>query len=107
MPETSEPKSRYFNAKDCKDLKPAENVWVVVDAFVEGNFDKERLTGKVNNEKLGDKLLYEFKGKLQEFFDAFGTNTDNWVGAKFRPVPQKKGDYFQTFEVIHATEEKV
>jgi len=120
MPEVTPPESRFLNAEEFKKVffengklkegfTEKDTFFVIKEAFVEPLENNQRLQGCVFNKTLGEKQLYEFKSKLSDLFEAFGNNTDNWIGKVIKPILQggKDSMFFKKFEVIHSTTEDI
>ena len=120
MPKVTPPESRYLGVDEFRSaffkkgtnelkegIKEEDTFFTIKEAFTEPKTSAERLQGIVFNKTLGEKILYEFKGKLRDLFDSFTDNTDEWVGKIIKPIlpAEINGSFFKGFEVIHSTTE--
>ena len=108
MPQMKLPTSKYLRVADVQKLKEEERLCVILDAPTESETNEEMVSCTVVNEKLGEKLIYDFKNKFSDFFEAYGCNTDSWVDKKLMPIlPRGNSIYFYSFAIPEIKEEKI
>lgn len=109
----SKPKSRFLNVPEWKDvLKKAttadDKVLVITSEAREADANSEMLEVPVHNRLTGDKMLYDYKSKFADLFEAHNDDTADWIGVKLVPVvPEKQSNFFVKFEIADVKTENV
>lgn len=113
MAKIAPPKSKFLQVADWKKAlirakTEAEKVWIILDEAHESNTNPEMIACQVHNDILGDKEIYDYKNKFQNFFEAYGDDTNAWIGKMLVPVvPEKESLFFVRFETKAALEKKI
>lgn len=101
MAQLKAPTSKYLSVQDVKigDILTISKEPV---AKQDGNY----LEIGVFCERIGDKLLYDYTNKFKKFFDAYGEDSINWLGARIEPILPTNGSvFFAGYKPVLSTEE--
>jgi hypothetical protein len=109
----SKPKSRFLNVPEWKDVlkkaKTADDKLLVINGeATEAQANNEMLEVPVTNPLTGDKVLYDYKSKFADLYEAHNEETNDWIGIKLVPVvPEKQSNFFVKFEIADVKTENV